>query len=45
METGRKGGSFVRITVIKLPKPLGRVLIAIMAIFAGKRAAAGDETE
>jgi len=28
----------VRITVIKLPKPLGRMVMAIMAIFSGKKA-------
>jgi hypothetical protein len=29
----------VRITVIKLPKPLGRMVMALMAIFSGKKAA------
>jgi hypothetical protein len=33
----------VRITVIKLPKPLGRLVMAIMAIFSGKKADSGDE--
>lgn len=28
----------MRITVIKLPKPLGRMVMAILAIFSGKRA-------
>ena len=28
----------MRITVIKLPKALGRMVMAIMAIFSGKRA-------
>jgi hypothetical protein len=27
----------VRITVIKLPKPLGRMVMAILAIFTGKK--------
>lgn len=35
---GRKGGTCVRITVIKLPKPLGRMVMAILAIFTGKKA-------
>jgi len=33
----------VRITVIKLPRPLGRVLMAIMAIFSTKKGEPTDE--
>jgi hypothetical protein len=32
----------VRITVIKLPKPLGRMVMAILAIFSGKKSESGD---
>jgi hypothetical protein len=32
----------VRITVIKLPKPLGRLVMAILAIFSGKKEESGD---
>ncbi len=37
MGPARKGGTRVRITVIKLPKPLGRMVMAILAIFSGKK--------
>lgn len=33
----RKGGTCVRITVIKLPRPLGRMVMAILAIFSPGR--------
>lgn len=33
----------MRITVIKLPRPLGRVLMAIMAIFSGKKGKNGGD--
>lgn len=38
----RKGGTLVRITVIKLPRPLGRVLMAIMAMFGSKKSEGGE---
>jgi hypothetical protein len=38
-----KGDTRVRITVIKLPKPLGRMLMALIAIFASKKEKGGDE--
>lgn len=32
----------MRITVIKLPKPLGRMVMAILAIFSGKKGEGRD---
>jgi len=33
----RKGGTCVRITVIRLPRPIGRMLMAILSIFSGRK--------
>jgi hypothetical protein len=32
----------MRITVIKLPRPLGRMVMAILAIFSGRRQESGS---
>lgn len=37
-----KGGTCVRITVIRLPRPLGKVLMVIMRLFSGKRGEGRD---
>lgn len=34
----------MRIAVIKLPKPLGKLLMAILSIFGGAKGDSGEET-